>query len=176
MSETARPISAVGRLPKEGPDLPPCAYREPRDGIDYRCEAAGGAIVSAHDCRACSIPEAVGHKDACLYLTPLRHEGEARYACRWFFSAATEPLVDDWRKLCFCSYWFPRGPDERHVMMLTRERRGYYLKVVRGEAPRRVTRASIPSTRAQREPPRRRSPLMWLRMLTHRLRHPMLRA
>jgi hypothetical protein len=137
---------AVGseRSSHEAVDLPLCAYRTIYDDSAYRCEAAAGAIVSADDYRACSIPAAVSRKDACLYLTPLRHDGKACYACRWFFSSANEPVVDDWRKLCFCSYWFPRGPDERHVMKATTARRVHYLKVLRGDAPRRVTRTMTP--------------------------------
>ena len=154
---------------QEGVDLPECTYRATHDGTDFRCGAAAQAIVSADDCRACSIPAAVKHKDACLYLTPLRHDGKACYACRWFFSSAREAVVDDWRKLCFCTYWFPRGPDERHVLELTAARQMHYLKVLRGEAPRRTPRVVLAPADRARNPPRRRSLQAWLLTLWHRL-------
>jgi hypothetical protein len=112
----------------------------------------------------------VSHKDACLYLTPLRHEGRSCYACRWFFSSATEPVVADWRSLCFCSYWFPRGDDEQHVLEVTAPRRTYYLKVLRGEAPRSLSRTGVPAGRRISRPPRRRSPLAVLAAIWQRIR------
>lgn len=155
-----------GRL---GLDLPPCAYRRGHDGTTYRCEAAAGAMVTAEDCRNCSIPAAVSHKDACLYLTPLRHEGKACYACRWFFSAAKEPVVEDWRHLCFCSYWFPRGGDEGRVVTLTAARRVHYLKVLRGDAPRRSPRAVLAPADRTAAPPRRSALLSRMLNAWHRV-------
>jgi hypothetical protein len=152
-----------------GLDLPACAYRRAHDGATYCCEAAAGAVVTAGDCRSCSIPAAVSHKDACLYLTPLRHEGKACYACRWFFSAAKEPVVEDWRHLCFCSYWFPRGGDEGRVMTLTATRRVHYLKVLRGEAPRRSPRPVFAPVGRSAEPPRRAALLRKLSIFWPRL-------
>jgi hypothetical protein len=98
--------------------------------------------VSAGDCRACSIPEAVAHRDACLYLVPLRYQGEPQYACKWIFSAANEPVVDDWRKLCFCPYWFPRHRNETFLVHYMADTRARYLRVLRGEEPRRRPRKS----------------------------------
>ncbi len=95
--------------------------------------------------------------------------GKACYACRWFFSAATEPVVDDWRHLCFCSYWFPRGGDERRVLEHTAARRVHYLKALSGEAPRRLPRA-LPAPDRAPEPPRRRIFFAKALALWHRLR------
>jgi hypothetical protein len=126
-------------------ELPQCPYRKLIGTARFSCEAAGGATVTVSDCRACSIPAAVGHKDACLYLIPLWHEGRSCFACRWFFSSAVEPVVDDWRRLCFCSYWFPRGNDERHVLKATANRRMHYLEALRRDAPGNVSRMPMPS-------------------------------
>jgi hypothetical protein len=126
------------------PGLPLWHCRGQHDGVYYHCEAAQ-ALVSADDCRACSIPEAVAHRDACLNLVPLRHQGEPRYACRWFFSGANEPTADDWRKLCFCPYWFPRGRNEVFLVQRMANTRGRYLRVLRGEEPRRKPREPLPN-------------------------------
>ena len=151
--------------------LPACAYRVLHDGTDYRCKAAAGAIVSADDCRACSIPAAVSHQDACLHLIPLRHGGKACYACRWFFSSATESVVDDWRKLCFCSYWFPRGPHERYILDSSRGRRLHYLEVLRGEAPRGTHDAPTPYSGRASQPRKRHVPGRHLLAVWHRVLH-----
>jgi len=122
--------------PENPPGLPSCHYRRRNDGADYRCLAAEGAVVTGDDCRRCAIPEAVAHPQACLYLVPMRHENEARFACPWYFTWAREPAVRDWHDLCFCQYWFPRGADDRFILDVMRERRARYLRVLRGEEPR----------------------------------------
>lgn len=122
--------------PFDAPGLPRCRFRRRHDEERFRCEA-GEAVVTAGDCRACSIPAAVAHPDACLHLVPLRHQGEPQYACRWFFSFAKEPTVDDWRELCFCPYWFPRGGDSNEALIAGHmaDTRAHYLRVLRGEEP-----------------------------------------
>lgn len=127
---------------ENAPGLPRCSYRRAHDGERYRCQAADGATVSSADCRACPIPEAVYHSQACLYLVPLRHQNEAHFACRWSFSWAREPTVRDWRDLCFCPYWFPRGHDEPFVVARFADTRSRYLRVLRGEEPRHRPRAA----------------------------------
>ena len=127
---------------ENAPGLPLCHYRDHHGDGSFRCKVAL-SVVSAGDCRACSIPEAVAHRDACLYLVPLRHQGEPQYACKWFFSGANEPVVDDWRKLCFCPYWFPRHRNETFLVHYMADTRARYLRVLRGEEPRHRTRKSL---------------------------------
>jgi hypothetical protein len=115
--------------------LPPCPYRRPRADHGYVCEAGDGVIVSDDDCLICSIPAALAHKDACLYLVPLRQEDKACYACSWFFDSAPRPVENDWRDLCFCPYWFPR-PEEMQLADVVVGRRVHYLQVLRGETTR----------------------------------------
>lgn len=131
VADCANAPSSHEDVPENPPGLPQCHYRRYLDGVKYRCEAADGDIVCGDDCRACSIPAAIAHKDACLYLIPLRHEGKARYACSWFFKSARKPVVDDWRELCFCAYWFPRGAMEAHVLRRAAPTRSHYLEVLR---------------------------------------------
>jgi hypothetical protein len=135
---------------ENAPELRACHYRARHDD-GFRCEAAFG-IVDADNCRACSIPEAVAHHDACLYLVPLRDQGEPRYACKWFFSGASEPVMDDWRKLCFCPYWFPRGCDESFLVEYMADTRARYLRVLHGEEPRRKARELPSGERLPSEP------------------------
>ena len=116
-----------------------CPYRQPWSRDLFRCDAGDGVLVSAADCCACPIPDAISHPQVCLYLTPLRNGNEAHFACRWFFFSAREATVRDWRELCFCPYWFPRGPDERLIIARTAPRRTHYLRVLRGEESRRRT-------------------------------------
>jgi hypothetical protein len=136
MSRAERDAARPDRRSENPPGLPLCHYRHRHDGTSYRCEAAAGGIVTAEDCRRCAIPEALAHAQACLYLIPLRHDNEARFACPWYFSWAREPAPRDWRELCFCQYWFPRGPDEYFLVEFMSERRARYLSVLRGEEPR----------------------------------------
>lgn len=124
-------------------ELPACPYRGARADDRFDCAAGGGEVVSATDCRACSIPAALAHKDACLYLVPMRHEHGACYACSWFFTSAARPVEDDWRSLCFCPYWFPRPRDEQQIAHVVIPRRVHYLKVLRGETPRRPTVSAV---------------------------------
>lgn len=141
-------------------DLPPCTYRGHAEQGRYACAAAEGGPVTPDDCRACSIPGALAHAHACLYLVPMRHQGECRYACRWFFSFATEPAPSDWHQLCFCPYWFPRPPQEDMIPRLT-ERRAHYLRVLRGEATR--TKRIFPATETPREAVASGSIRAWIR-------------
>lgn len=124
-------------------DLPPCQYRGGEMEGRFACTAAQGAPVTPHDCLHCTVPEAVAHRDACLYLVPMRHQGEARFACRWAFSCAKDPAPKDWRHLCFCSDWFPRPPREDMISDLG-DVRARYLRALLGEEPR--ARARPPST------------------------------
>lgn len=98
-------------------ELPLCPYRGPEKESGFPCAAAEGAPVTRPDCLSCPIPEALAHRQACLYLVPMRHQGEARFACRWFFSWANDPAPRNWRHLCFCQYWFPRpGIQREHIV------------------------------------------------------------
>ncbi len=105
---------------------PPCPYRH--QGL---CGAEEDRPVTPEVCRACPIPEALAHPQACLYLVPLRVLGEARFACRFTFSWAREPAVKDWRRLCPCPYWFPRAPEEAWIRDL-REVQDRYRRVLLG--------------------------------------------
>lgn len=122
--------------------LPPCQYRGAEKGGTFPCGAAEGAPVTPKDCISCSIPEALAHAQACLYLVPMRHQGEGRFSCRWFFSWSNEPAVRNWRHLCFCPYWFPRPPREDMVPGLDKKRI-QYLRVLRGEEPQSAS--SLPA-------------------------------
>lgn len=109
---------------------PPCPYRK-----EGRCGAEEDRPVTPEVCRACPIPEALAHPRACLYLVPLRLEGQARFACRFTFTWAREPAPTDWRRLCPCVYWFPRAPEEAWIRDL-REVQDRYRRVLLGLEPR----------------------------------------
>ena len=118
--------------------LPPCPYRGPEGSAGFACEAAEGALVTASDCHTCSIPEAVAHKRACLYLVPMRYEGQALFACRCYSTEYSLLAAKDWRHLCFCNYWFPRGPVRRELAVPGLAKvRNEYRRVLHGEVPQR---------------------------------------
>lgn len=153
----------------DGNVLPSCAYRGPRRGGRYPCAAQQGHPVAAADCAVCPIPEAINHDHACLYLVPLRHEGRARFVCRWFFDWGNVPAPEDWRMLCFCRYWFPRPPREALIRDLG-ERRARYLRVLRGEQPRMPERpARRAGEAAARQGKRSRPGIRLRRWLARRL-------
>jgi hypothetical protein len=135
--------------------LPTCPYRGAESAGTFSCAAAAGTSVTGKDCEACAIPEALLHEHACLYLVPLRHEGEGRFACRWFFSFANDPAPTNWRHLCFCHYWFPRPPlDQENGIPKLSEVRARYQRVLRGEEVRRKP-LPMPQMQIRRgEPPR----------------------
>lgn len=103
------PTIWLARSTEQSPDtLPPCPYRIERPEA-MQCEAEELGAISADDCRRCTIPEALQHPKACLYLLPLRMEGRPTYVCRAYSSKVHALASADWRDFCFCSYWFPRG-------------------------------------------------------------------
>lgn len=124
--------------------LPACPYRgAERDG-SFPCEAAEGIPVTPADCRSCAIPEAIVHKKACLYLIPMRHEGQALFVCHCYSTRLTLLAAKDWRRLCFCDYWFPRGPADRELAVRFAAARSQYRRVLRDQILREPSR--VPAT------------------------------
>ena len=118
-----------------GTALPLCPYRGAEKDGCFPCAAAEGAPVTASDCRTCSIPEAVAHEKACLYLIPIRHEGRSHFVCHCYSTRVTLLAAKDWRRLCFCNYWFPRGPADRELAKRFTEARSQYRPLLRGTKP-----------------------------------------
>ncbi len=118
--------------------LPDCSYRNHNGEETFSCRAADDGVVIAEDCAACPIPSALAHEKVCLYLVPLRLNGEARFVCRWSFDWAREPAPTDWRKLCLCPYWFPRPGDESMIKDLGARRTQYAAKLQAGVVQRDV--------------------------------------
>lgn len=125
-------------------ELPPCPYRH--GGL---CRAEEDRPITQEDCLSCPIPEALAHRHACLYLVPFRMGGKALFACRFTFTWAREPAVEDWRRLCPCLYWFPRAPEESWIRDL-REVQDRYRRVLQGLEPR------FPPLAAPKSPPAKR--------------------
>ena len=113
--------------------LPACPYRGPEIDGSFPCEAAEGAPVTASDCRSCSIPQAIADQKACLYLIPMRHEGHGLFVCHCYSTRVTLLAAKDWRRLCFCNYWFPRGPADRELATRFAAARNLYRRVLRDQ-------------------------------------------
>ncbi len=127
--------------------LPSCPYRGPeKDGL-FPCAAGDGQPVMPTDCRSCPIPEAVAYKKACLYLIPIRHEGRVVFFCNCYSNKTTLLAAKDWRRLCFCNFWFPRGPADRELAKRFTEARHQYRPLLAGEARK------LPGSVSYPEPP-----------------------
>jgi len=154
------PSSDPSASDTSGAPLPACPYRSAERDGRFPCAAAEGAPVTGAECRSCPIPEALAHKKACMYLVPLREEGRSIFACRCYSTQLTVLAAKDWRRLCFCNYWFPRGPADRMFAPQFAEARNQYRRVLRDEG-------SKPSRGpAQEAPPEKKQPgnpvLRWL--------------
>lgn len=113
--------------------LPPCPYRGPDKNGFFPCAAADGEPVIPADCRSCPIPDAVAHEKACLYLIPIRHEDRSLFICHCYSTRMTLLAAKDWRRMCFCNYWFPRGPADRELAKRFTEARRQYRPVLQRE-------------------------------------------
>jgi hypothetical protein len=124
--------------------LEPCPYRGPEHNGNFPCAAAEGAPVTPSDCWSCPIPEAVAHEKACLYLIPIRHEGRAAFVCHCYSTRTTLLAAKDWRRICFCNFWFPRGPADRELRKRFTETRNQYRPLLAGEPSKPPGSASVP--------------------------------
>jgi len=114
--------------------LPVCPYRDPVSGSAFSCAAGEGEAVNADTCLACALPDAIAHPRACLFLLPLRHHGEARFACRCYSTRGSVLSAKNWRTLCFCGFWFPRPKIECELAIPgLHPARQHALAVLRGE-------------------------------------------
>lgn len=95
--------------------LPVCPYRGEAANERFPCAAAEEDWVSPDDCLACTIPEAITHPRACLYLLPVRYERQAHFVCRCYSTRGSVLSAKKWRLLCFCHFWFPRPKIEREL-------------------------------------------------------------
>ncbi len=124
--------------------LPPCPYRSDHSG-GLTCRAAEGSPVTAQDCLTCPIPEGVSHDKACLYLIPIRDEGESRFVCHCYSNRMALLAAKDWRRLCFCNYWFPRGPADRELATRFDEARTRYRPLVSGKTQTHTSDRPMPA-------------------------------
>ena len=145
-------------------NLPPCHYRGSEEDGHFPYGAAEGEPVTPDDCRSCPIPEAVGYKKACLYLIPIRHEGRSLFICHCYSTRMTLLFAKDWRRMCFCNFWFPRGPADRELAKRFTEARNQYRRLLEAEA-------SMPSGGSSRpeppEEPHSNRFIRWLRWQRH---------
>ncbi|WP_432263609.1 hypothetical protein [Cupriavidus sp. TMH.W2] len=167
-----RPITWVTRRrDSDSANLPACPYRLiGPDGM--QCEAEERAPICADDCLRCTIPEALQHPKACLYLLPLRLDGEPIFVCRAYSSKVHALASRNWRDFCFCNYWFPRGdPDpanEASIPGLAGARRRYRAILSTPPAPPTPPASPVGSADVRPEASRARR-LRW-RGLIERLR------
>lgn len=160
-------LEMASAMPIDSSDAPlqPCPYRGPENNGRFPCAAAEGAPVTPSDCRSCPIPEAVAHHKACLYLIPIRQEDRAVFVCHCYSTRTTLLSAKDWRRLCFCNFWFPRGPADRELAKRFTEARHQYRPLLAGQATKAPDNVSLA------EPPEKaRSTnrlIRWLRWQRH---------
>ncbi len=139
--------------------LPHCPYRGPEENGTFPCEAAEGAPVTASDCKSCPIPEAITYRQACLYLVPIREYGKTIFACRCFSTRYSLLAAKDWRHICSCHFWFPRGHRELALPLLA-QTRNEYRRILRGQGPKPCDDVSAPARPASMHP---KNPILrWL--------------
>lgn len=164
VSNTGHPVTWLAPVAGSPGQLPPCPYRlMGPEGM--HCEAAEGAAISPDDCLRCTIPEALHHPKACLYLLPVRLGDEPTFVCRAYSSKVHALASRNWLDFCFCSYWFPRGDpspeNEATIPGLAAARQRYRVILT---TPRRPE-SPIPTQEATREPAPDGWRLRWWRSL-----------
>lgn len=93
-------VEGSGAVDAVSMQLSPCAYRV-FAGSRMQCEAEELAEIKASDCRRCTIPEALRHPKACLYLLPVRVHHDATFVCRAYSSKVHALSAKDWRDFGF---------------------------------------------------------------------------